>query len=141
MSDVNINPFIIEHFIHVMYCNYIELLMKQFRSENKVEIISFILKKEEPQFWNNYELFAFRNKFFYLKDNDEIRGFTPCSNVCLNNDISRQINNDFMMIDIFKTNYKHYDYLVECALDAYCQDKEKIKQDLLTYVEDCVGLK
>jgi hypothetical protein len=141
MSDIHIKPFIIEHFLHVMYCNYIEIIMKQFRIEKKVEIINFISNKEEPQFWNNYELFTFRNKFFHLKK-EEDSGFTPCSsNICLNSDIIRQINDDFMTIDIYETNYKYYDYLVEFALQAYCKDKERFRHELLTYVDDCVGLK
>jgi hypothetical protein len=93
------------------------------------DIIYFISKKEDSQFWNNYELFAFNNKM----------GVT--NKLLSNNDINTQINNDFMMIDIYEKDYKHYDYLTEYALHTYCQNKEKIRNELLTYVESCVGLK
>lgn len=129
--DMHINPSIITHFLHVMYCNYIKIIMDQFSFEKRHDIIEFISNKEEPLFWNNYELFTFGNKKCNLNIN----------NIWLNNDISDQINNDFMMVDIYEKNYKHYDYLREYALHTYCQNKENIRKELLTYIESCVGLK
>lgn len=129
LLDIHIKPFIIEHFLHIMYCNYIKLIMDQFMFETRADIIYFISKKDDSLFWNNYELFAFNNKM----------GVT--NKLLTNNDINTQINNDFMMIDIYEKDYKHYDYLMEYSLHTYCQDKEKIRNELLTYVESCVGLK
>lgn len=131
MSSIGIyiTPFIIEHFLHINYCNYIKLLMDQFNFETMNDIIYFISKKEDSQFWNNYESFTFNDKICKLND------------IILNNEIITQINNDFMMIDIYEKNYKHHDYLVDYALHTYCQNKEKIRYELLTYIENCVGLK
>lgn len=125
----SITPFIIEHFLHIMYCNYIKILMDECMFETLNDILYFISKKEDPSFWNNYESFAFNNKMCKLND------------IIFDHDIITQINNDFMMIDIYENNYKHYDYLVEYALHIYLQNKEKIRNELLTYVESCVGLK
>lgn len=124
-----INPVIIEHFLHIMYCNYIKILMDEFRFDTLNDILYFISKKEDPSFWNNYESFAFNNKICKLND------------IIFDHDIITQLNNDFMIIDIYEKNYKHYDYLVEYALNIYLQNKEKIRNELLTYVETCVGLK
>jgi hypothetical protein len=124
-----IKPVIIEHFLHIMYCNYIKILMDEFSFDTLNDILYFISKKEDPSFWNNYESFAFNNKICKLND------------IIFDNDIITQINNDFMIIDIYEKNYKHYDYLAKYALHIYFQNKEKIRNELLTYVETCVGLK
>lgn len=127
--DIHINLEIIEHFLHVMYCNYIKLFMEQFEFDKKNEILDFISKKEDVDFWEQYEIFTFSNKISNL------------NSIILNHDIIKQINNDFMMIDIYEKNYKHYNYLVEYSSNIYYKNKEKIKTELLTYVENCVGLK
>ena len=129
MTTIHINPCIINHFLHVMYCNYIKLLMEEFRFEKRDDIIQFISKNEESHFWNNYELFTFSNKMYSL------------NNTILNNDIITQINNDFMMVDIYEKHYKYYDYLVESALHTYSENIETIRNELLYIVENCVGLK
>ena len=87
----SIKPFIIQHFLHIMYCNYIKILMDEFRFETLNDILYFISKKEDPSFWNNYELFAFDSKMCESGTN----------NIFINNDINTEINNDFMMIDIY----------------------------------------
>lgn len=127
--DIHINLEIIEHFLHVMYCNYIKLFMEQFEFDKKNEILDFISKKEDVDFWEQYEIFTFSNKISNL------------NSIILNHDIIKQINNDFMMVDIYEKNYKHYNYLVEYSSNIYYKNKEKIKTELLTYVENCVGLK
>jgi hypothetical protein len=103
--------------------------MDEFSFNTLNDILYFISKKEDPSFWNNYESFAFNNKICKLND------------IIFAHDIITQINNDFMMIDIYEKNYKHYDYLVEYVLHIYLQNKETIRNELLTYVEGCVGLK
>ena len=128
MTHIHINPNIIDHFLHVMYCNYIKLFMDHFHFDKRNDIIDFISKTQETQFWNNYELFTF-DKMYDL------------NNIFSNQDINTEINNDFMMVDIYEKDYKHREYLVNYALHAYCQNKEKFRKELLTYIESCVGLK
>jgi hypothetical protein len=127
----HIDPYIINHFLHVMYCNYIKLVMEQFSFENPDDIMKFISNTHQPHFWNNYEKFTFDKS---IQESVQVP-------VVSNQEINSQINTDFMMVDIYEKDYKHRDYLVKYALNTYYQNKEKIKMELLTYIETCVGLK
>ena len=122
-----INQVIIEEFLHYKFekfiyaiNNYMALDMYNYAEDN------------QDWFWDNYEAFTFFN---YV--GNPRRTFN-------NNIIISRINDDYNkgMVDIYDETYIHHEYIIEYALHYYCFfNQEKIRNDLINYVDTTITLK
>ena len=126
-----INQVIIEEFLHNRFNNFIHAINNTFYRQYMGLDMYHYTEDDHDWFWDNYEAFTFFN---YL--------FNP-RNVIHSNNIISQINDDYNkgMVNIYDETYIYHEYIIEYALHAYFSNKEKIKNDLINYVDTQPSLK
>lgn len=126
MSLRIINQEIIEEFLHHQFDKFIYAI----NNHMGLDMYNYTEDNQE-WFWDNYESFAF---FTYV--------FNP-RRIFNNNTIICEINEDYHkgIINIHNETYIHYEYLREYTLHEYGLNREKIRNDLINYVDTTVLLK
>lgn len=124
-----INQTIIEEFLYNKFDNFI-CAINNYNNSIGEDMYNYT-EDDHDWFWDEYESFAFLHYVFNPK------------HIFNNNNIISQINNDYTKgtVDIHDESYIHHEYLIEYALHEYCLNKEKIKNDLINYVDTTIILK